>query len=77
MLHMKRLNQKKGKKTSPGSGMPQSQTAALPRHKEEEKNRQKPKKRKSNKRTKSTKISSLFPKRGNRNAKRTENTRTK
>ena len=32
---------------------------------------------KSNKRTKNTKISSLFPKRGNRNAKRTENTRTK
>ena len=31
-----------------------------------------PNKRKSNKRTKSTKISSLFPKRGNRNAKRTE-----
>ena len=29
-------------------------------------------KRKSNKRTKSTKISSLFPKRGNRKAKRTE-----
>ena len=34
----------------------------------------KPNKRKSNKRTKSTKISSLFPKRGNRNAKWTENT---
>ena len=34
-------------------------------------------KRKSNKRTKSTEISSLFPKWGNRNAKRTENTRTK
>ena len=31
-----------------------------------------PNKHKSNKRTKSTKISSLFPKRGNRNAKRTE-----
>ena len=31
----------------------------------------KPKKRKSNKRTKSTKISSLFPKRGNFNTKRT------
>ena len=31
-----------------------------------------PKKHKSNKRTKSTKISSLFPKRGNRNAKSTE-----
>ena len=37
----------------------------------------KPNKRKSNKRTKSTKISSLFPKRGNRNAKWTENTRSK
>ena len=35
-------------------------------------NQTKPNKRKSNKRTKSTKISSLFPKRGNRNAKRTE-----
>ena len=34
-------------------------------------------KRKLNKRTKSTKISSLFPKRDNRNAKRTENTKTK
>ena len=32
----------------------------------------KPNKRKSNKHTKSTKISSLFPKRGNCNAKRTE-----
>ena len=32
----------------------------------------KPNKRKSNKRTKSTKISSLFPKQGNRNAQRTE-----
>ena len=37
----------------------------------------KPKKRKSNKRTKSTKISSLFPKRGNRNAKRTEKHKNK
>ena len=71
--------------------MPQSQTAALPRHQDEEetdKTKQsqsqaaahpkheeeqtKLSKRKSNKRTKSTKISSLFPKRGNRNAKRTE-----
>ena len=33
----------------------------------------KPNKRQSNKRTKGTKISSLFPKRGYRNAKRTEN----
>ena len=37
----------------------------------------KPKKHKSNKRTISTKISYLFPKQGNRNAKRAENTRTK
>ena len=36
-----------------------------------------PNKHKSNKRTKITKISSLFPKRGNRNTKRTKNTRTK
>ena len=33
-----------------------------------------PNKHKSNKRMKNTKISSLFPKRGNRNAKRTEKT---
>ena len=36
-----------------------------------------PNKHKSNKRTKSTKIGSLFPKRGNRNTKRTEKTTTK
>ena len=37
----------------------------------------KPTKRKSNKRTESTKISSLFPKRGIRNAKRTEKHKNK
>ena len=36
-----------------------------------------PNKHKSNKRTKSTKISSLFPKQGNRNAKRTEKQKNK
>ena len=36
-----------------------------------------PNKHKSNKRTKSTKISSLFPKQGNRNAKRTEKHKNK
>ena len=36
-----------------------------------------PNKHKSNKRTKSTKISSLFPKRGNRNTKRTEQHKNK
>ena len=40
------------------------------RHQEEEET-EKPNKQKSNKRTKSTKISSLFPKRGTHNAKRT------
>ena len=38
------------------------------------KNQITPNKHKSTKRTKSTKISSLFPKRGNRNGKRTEKT---
>ena len=47
--------------------MLQSQTANLPRHQEEEET--KPNKRKSSKRTKSIKTSSLFPKRGIRNAK--------
>ena len=56
--------------------VPQSQTAALPRHTEEEET-DKTNKRKSNKRTKSTKISSLFPKRGNRNAKMTEKHKNK
>ena len=37
----------------------------------------KPDKHKSNKRMKNTKISPLFPKRGNRNAKRTENYKNK
>ena len=37
----------------------------------------KPNKRKSNKGTKSTKINSLFPKQGNRNAKRTEKHKNK
>ena len=60
--------------------MPQSQTAALPRHQEEEesdktKRAQIKKKKKKKKRTKSTKISSLFPKPGNR--KGLKNTRTK
>ena len=57
-------------------GVPQSQTAALPRPHEEEEptslNKHKP-----NKRTKSTKISSLFPKRGNHNTKRTEKHKNK
>ena len=57
-------------------GVPQSQTAALPRPKRKRKptNLNKPK---PNKRTKSTKISSLFPKRGNRNTKRTEKHKNK
>ena len=56
--------------------MPQSQTAALPDPKRKRKPTN-PNKHKSNKRTKSTKISSLFPKRGNRNTKRTEKHKNK
>ena len=52
-------------------GVQQSQTAAFPDTKRKRK-QTKPNNRKSNKRTKRTKISSLFPKRGNRNAKRAE-----
>ena len=56
--------------------VPQSQTAALPSPKRKRKptnlNKHKP-----NKRTKSTKVSSLFPKRGNRNTKRTEKHKNK
>ena len=51
--------------------MPQSQTAALPDIKRKRKQTN-PNKHKSIKHTKSTKISSLFPKRGNHNAKKTE-----
>ena len=57
-------------------GVPQSQTPALPRPKRKRKptnlNKHKP-----NKRTKITKIRSLFPKRGNRNTKRTEKHKNK
>ena len=56
--------------------MPQSQTAALPRPQEEEET-DKSKQAETNKRTKSTKISSLFPKQGNRNTKRTEKHKNK
>ena len=65
---------KKGKRKV--QGVPQSQTAALPRPKKEEKT-DKSKQAQTNKRTKSTKISSLFTKRGNRNTKRTENHKNK
>ena len=57
-------------------GVPQYQPAALPDTKRKRKQTI-PNNRKSNKRTKSTKISSLFPKRGNRNAKRTEKHKNK
>ena len=51
--------------------VPQSQVAALPRHQEEEETD------KTKQRTKSTKISSLFTKRGNRNAKKQEQNNTR
>ena len=54
---------KKGKRKV--QGVLQSQTAALPKHQEEEETDK-------SKHTKSTKTSSFFPKQGNRNAKKTE-----
>ena len=59
-----RNKHKRGKRKV--QGVPQSQTAVLPRPQD-----------KPNKRTKKTKISSLFPKRGNRNTKRTEKHKNK
>ena len=56
-------------------GVPQSQTAAPPRHQEEEETDKS--KQAQIGRKKSTKISSLFPKRGNRNAKRNEKHKNK
>ena len=69
-------NHKKGKRKF--QGVPQSQKKV--RKKSRECHNHKPpnlNKHKPNKRTKSTKISSLFPKRGNRNTKRTEKYKNK
>ena len=68
--------QKKKKSKRKVQGVPQSQTASLSRHQEEE-GTDKTKQAQSNKRTKSAKISSLFPKQGNCNAKRTEKHKNK
>ena len=57
-------------------GVPQSQTAALPRPQEEEET-DKSKQAQTEQTYESTKISSLFPKRGNRNNKRTEKHKSK
>ena len=57
--------------------MPQSQTEALPRPQEEEETDKSKQAQTEQKRTKSTKFSSLFPKRGNRNTKMTEKHKNK
>ena len=64
---------KKGKRKV--QGVPQSQTAVLPRPQDEEETDKS--KQAQTEQTKSTKISSLFPKRGNRNTKRTEKHKNK
>ena len=69
---------KKGKRKV--QGVPQSQTAVLPRDQEEEetdKTKQAQIVQTHEKKTKINKISSLSPKRGNRNAKRTEKHKNK
>ena len=68
------LRLKEGKRKV--QGVLQSHTAALQDAKRK-REPTKPNKHKSNKRTKSTKISSLFLKQGNRNAKRTEKHKNK
>ena len=70
-----RFTSKKGKRKLPGSATITNRSSSQTRRGRG--NRQKPNERKSNKRMKSTKISSLFPKRGNRNAKRTEKHKNK
>ena len=62
---------KKGKRKV--QGVPQSQTAALPRHQEEEESD----KSKQAQIEQTYEKHSLFPKRGNRNAKRTEKHKNK
>ena len=59
--------------------MPQSQTAANPRHQEEEKKDKNihAQNKQTNKCTRNTKTNSLFPKRGDQNAKTNGETRTK
>ena len=68
------MYRKKGKRKV--QGVPQSQTAALPRPQEEEET-DKSKQAQTEQTYKRTKISSLFPKRGNRNTKRTEKHKNK
>ena len=68
------VSKEKGKKKV--QGVPKSQAAAHPESKRKRK-QTKPKNRRSNKRATSPKIRSLFPKRGNHNAKRTEQHKNK
>ena len=68
-IHVITFCVKKGKRKV--QGVPHSQTTALPRHQEEEETE------KNQTSTNRTKISSLFPKRGNRNAERTEKHKNK
>ena len=71
--HNRRGMQKSKRKVQ---GVPQSQTAALPRPQEEEET-DKSKLAQTEKTYQKHKISSLFPKRGNRNTKRTEKHKNK
>ena len=68
---LKKLNRKV-------QGVPQSQTTANPRHKEKGKMTKKlAHTKQTNKCTRSTQTSFLFPKRGDHNSKRNDETRTK
>ena len=68
------VRKKKNNKSRGSATITNRSPSQTPRGRE---NQQKTNKHKSNKRTKSTKISSLFPKRGNRNAIGTEKKKKK
>ena len=69
------MQKKKGKIKVQGG--PQSQTEALPRHQEEEETDKSKQAQIEQTYEKHTMIISLFPRRGNRNAKRTEKRKNK
>ena len=72
-----RLTSEKEKGKRKVQGVTQSETAALARHQEEKETDETKQAQIETKRTKSSKISSLFPMLGNHNAKRTEKHKNK
>ena len=76
MVVMLCYNMKKGKRSPRSKECHKHKPQPIPDTKRKKK-QTRPNRRKSNKRNESAKISSLFPKRGNHNAKRTEKYKNK